>query len=471
METNHQEAFEVSNYRTQVANSDSFDDDGRPKRTGDFLTASAHIISAVIGSGVISLAWAFAQLGWVAGLSLLILFSVVTYYASCFLAACYRTENQATGNRNYTYLHCVRSHLGRMNATLCGCVQYANLFGTAVGYTISASISMMAVRRSNGHRNSGGKNRCKIMISFAIFQILLSQISEFDKFSWLPIVPGVMSFTYSVIALYLGITKVIGNRTVRGSLTGVSIGVMSESQKFWRCFQALGNIASAYSYATILIEIQDKIKSPPEESKTMSKAISVSALVTSIFYLLCGSVGYAAFGDASPRNLLTGFGFYKSYWLVDIANVAILVHLVAAFQVDCQFMFLFIENLAAKQFPDSDFIKKEFEVPVPGCEPLKLNLFRLVSRTTFVICCTGIAILVPFSTDIVELIRTISYWPLTVYFPVEMYIVQTRIRKWSTKWICLQMLSATCFVLIMLAAVGSTAGLLHKVYNPLMPGY
>lgn len=130
------------------------------------------------------------------------------------------------------------------------------------------------------------------MISFAIFQILLSQISEFDKFSWLPIVPGVMSFTYSVIALYLGITKVIGmvhvmlestviyyiimswwlmnltwmvlvigNRTVRGSLTGVSIGVMSESQKFWRCFQALGNIASAYSYATILIEIQVQVHS------------------------------------------------------------------------------------------------------------------------------------------------------------------------------------------------------------------
>ncbi|CAI0459877.1 unnamed protein product, partial [Linum tenue] len=30
-------------------------------------TASAHIITTVIGSGVLSLAWAIAQLGWVVG--------------------------------------------------------------------------------------------------------------------------------------------------------------------------------------------------------------------------------------------------------------------------------------------------------------------------------------------------------------------------------------------------------------------
>nr|TKR86169.1 Amino acid permease 4 [Populus alba] len=44
-----------------------FDDDGRPKRTGTVWTASAHIITAVIGSGVLSLAWAIGQLGWITG--------------------------------------------------------------------------------------------------------------------------------------------------------------------------------------------------------------------------------------------------------------------------------------------------------------------------------------------------------------------------------------------------------------------
>lgn len=47
---------------------------------------------------------------------------------------------------------------------------------------------------------------------------------------------------------------------IRGSLTGISIGTVTETQKIWRSFQALGNIAFAYSYSLILIEIQVNIR-------------------------------------------------------------------------------------------------------------------------------------------------------------------------------------------------------------------
>ncbi|XP_027941591.1 amino acid permease 3-like [Vigna unguiculata] len=474
----YQEAFAASKHQIQLPDSDFFDDDGRPKRTGTVWTSSAHIITAVIGSGVLSLAWAIAQLGWVAGPAIMILFSAVTYYTSILLAACYRTGDQVNGKRNYTYTQAVRSYLGGMNVKFCALVQYANLFGVAIGYTIAASISMMAVKRSNCYHNSGGKDPCKMnsnvyMISFGIAEIILSQIPDFNELWWLSIVAAVMSFTYSIIGLGLGIAKVIGNGVIKGSLTGVSIGVVSESQKIWRTFQALGNIAFAYSYSMILIEIQDTIKSPPEESKTMSKATLVSVLVTSIFYLLCGGFGYAAFGDESPGNLLTGFGFYNPYWLLDIANVAIVVHLVGAYQVYCQPLFQFIENNASQKFPDNDFMTKEFEVPIPGSKPFKLNLFRCVWRTIFVVCCTVMAMLLPFFNDIVGLIGAIGFWPLTVYFPVEMYIAQAKIPKWSTKWICLQMLSAACCIITILAAVGSIAGVLDdlKVYKPFTTTY
>lgn len=42
----------------------------------------------------------------------------------------------------------------------------------------------------------------------------------------------------------------------KGSLTGISIGAVTQTQKIWRSFQALGNIAFAYSFAVVLIEIQ-----------------------------------------------------------------------------------------------------------------------------------------------------------------------------------------------------------------------
>lgn len=251
------------------------------------------------------------------------------------------------------------------------------------------------------------------------------------------------------------------NGGFKGSLTGISIGVVTPTHKLWRSFQALGDIAFAYSFSLILIEIQDTIRSPPAESKTMKKASLISTTVTTLFYMLCGCMGYAAFGDMAPGNLLTGFGFFEPFWLVDIANVAIVIHLVGAYQVYCQPLFAFIEKKAAEKFHDSSFVTKEIEIPVLGLlHPYKLNLFRLVWRTGFVITTTVISMMLPFFNDIVGLLGALGFWPLTVYFPVEMYIAQKNIPKWSTKWVCLQILSMACLVITIAAGVGSVAGVI-----------
>lgn len=451
-----------------------FDDDGRIKRTGSVWTASAHIITAVIGSGVLSLAWATAQLGWVAGPTVLLLFSFVTYYTSALLSDCYRTGDPVTGKRNYTYMDAVRANLGGFQVKICGVIQYANLFGVAIGYTIASSISMVAVNRSNCFHKQGHYAACNVsstpyMIMFGVMEIIFSQIPDFDQISWLSIVAAVMSFTYSTIGLGLGVAQVAETGKIEGSLTGISIGTeVTEMQKIWRSFQALGAIAFAYSYSLILIEIQDTLKSPPAEAKTMKRATLISVAVTTVFYMLCGCFGYAAFGDQSPGNLLTGFGFYNPYWLLDIANIAIVVHLVGAYQVYCQPLFAFVEKTAAEWYPDSKIITKEIDVPIPGFKPFKLNLFRLVWRTIFVIITTVISMLMPFFNDVVGILGAFGFWPLTVYFPVEMYIVQKRITKWSARWICLQILSGACLVISIAAAAGSFAGVVSdlKVYRP-----
>lgn len=474
----HRQAFDVSVDVPQHPGSKCFDDDGRLKRTGNVWTASAHIITAVIGSGVLSLAWATAQLGWVAGPPVMFLFSLVTYYTSTLLSACYRSGDPVTGKRNYTYMDAVRSNLGGLQVKICGTFQYLNLFGVAVGYTIASSISMMAIKRSNCFHKSGGEDPCHInsnpyMIAFGITEIIFSQIPDFDQLWWLSIVAAVMSFTYSTIGLGLGIAKVAENGKFGGSLTGISVGTVTQTQKIWKSFQALGDIAFAYSYSIILIEIQDTVKSPPSEAKTMKKATLISVAVTTLFYMLCGCMGYAAFGDMSPGNLLTGFGFYNPYWLLDIANAAIVIHLIGAYQVYCQPLFAFIEKQAAQRFPDSQFITRDIRIPLPGSRYYNLNLFRLVWRTIFVIITTLISMLLPFFNDIAGLLGALGFWPLTVYYPVEMYIAQKRIPKWSTRWLCLQILSAACLIISIAAAAGSIAGVVLdlKSYKPFSTDY
>ncbi|TYH79641.1 hypothetical protein ES332_D03G077700v1 [Gossypium tomentosum] len=337
------------------------DDDGRPKRTGTAWTASAHIITAVIGASVLSLARATAQLGWIAGPVVMFMFSFITYYTSTLLAACYRSGDPVNGKRNYTYMDAVRSNLGGFEVKICGWVQYLNLFGVAIAYTIASSISMM-----------------------------------------------------------------------------------------W-----------------------DTLKAPPSESKTMKKATLLSVGVTTFFYMLCGCTGYAAFGDLSPGNLLTGFGFYNPFWLLDIANAAIVIHLVGAYQVYCQPLFAFVQKTASEKFPDSKFTTKDIKISIPGFRPYNLNLFRLVWRTCFVMITTLISMLLPFFNDIVRLLGALGFWPLTVYFPVEMYISQKKMPKWSTTWLCLQVLSIACLVITIATAAGSIAGIVLdlKSYTSFSTGY
>ncbi|XP_042046811.1 amino acid permease 6-like isoform X2 [Salvia splendens] len=315
--------------------SKDFDDDGRSRRTGTVLTASAHIITAVIGSGVLSLAWAIAQLGWVAGPAVLVAFSFITYLTSTFLADSYRHQ----GRRNYTYMDVVRSHLGGYKVQLCGVAQYGNLIGVTIGYTITASISMVAVKRSNCFHKEGHEAACSIstypfMAIFGGIQLVLSQIPNFHELSWLSIVAAVMSFAYSSIGFALSVAKLAGGGGhVETGLTGTRVGVdTSASEKVWKSFQAIGDIAFAYAFSTILIEIQDTLKSPPPENVAMKKASLVGVSTTTLFYVLCGCLGYAAFGNDAPGNFLTGFGFYEPFWLIDFANVCIAIHLIGAYQ-------------------------------------------------------------------------------------------------------------------------------------------
>jgi len=69
-------------------------------------------VAAVVGSGVLALAWTVAQLGWVVGPLVLVGFSCVTYYTSALLADCYRYPDPVDGAVNREYIDAVRCYLG-----------------------------------------------------------------------------------------------------------------------------------------------------------------------------------------------------------------------------------------------------------------------------------------------------------------------------------------------------------------------
>ncbi|KAJ1702665.1 hypothetical protein LUZ63_002444 [Rhynchospora breviuscula] len=438
------------------------------ERKGTVWTATAHIFTAVFGSGVLALAWSVAQLGWIAGPLALIAFSCVTFYTSAMLADTYRAPDPVTGMRNPTYMEAVRAYLSPRKVNICGIVQYMNLWGTLVGYTITAAISMKAINYmfyQDGYELKGNSSGT-FMLQFGIAQLILSQLPSLENITWLSVMSAVMSFVYSFIGLGLSIANWIANGHIEGH--AVEITTLSPSEKTWNSLQALGNIAFAYTFAEVLIEIQDTLRPSPPENITMKKASLYGIGGTTIFYLTMGCAGYAAFGSNAPGNILTGFGSYGPSWLVGIANICLILHLLGAYQIYAQPIFAAVERRVAAQWSEANIISRVYTIYVPVFRqrPISFSLSRLVIRSIIILASTLVAMMVPFFNAVLGLLGAISFWPMTVYFPISMHIAQKKISSGTPKWIFLQILSILCLVTSLAVTVSSVVDIATSLNLP-----
>ncbi|KAL6215548.1 hypothetical protein ACLB2K_014977 [Fragaria x ananassa] len=438
------------------------DDDGKLKRTGTVWTACAHIITASIGAGVLSLAWAMAQLGWLAGIFILLFCTFAAGYASTLLADCYRFPDPVSGKRNYSYMEAVKVYLGGTMNKICGWMLYINLATIGVGFTIITAKSLLAIQKSNCHRKYGEDSTCMFssiphMVGFGIVEIFLSQLQNFHKLTWLSKLAATMSCMQLLKSDFL-LLRSYQYQVRHGGTTSLAGVEQSSSEKIWMTFIAAGDIAFACSYALVLFDIQDTLKSLPPENKVMKRAVVIGGLTMALLFTMCGSFGYAAFGNKTPENLLAGFGDEMpwAFWLLDLANFGIVVHIV----VLCQPVSRIVELLATSRWPKSNFFTKENPVGL-GNMKFNLNMFRLTWRTFYVVVVTVIAMAMPSFTNMLALLGAIGYWPLIVYVPIEMHIAQNKIQKLTLRWFGLQLLSFLSLLISLAAASGSIYGL-HK---------
>lgn len=129
-------------------------------------------------------------------------------------------------------------------------------------------------------------------------------------------------------------------------------------------------------------------------------------------------------------------------------------------QVYSQPVFAYVEKWLAKKFPQSRFVNEFYRCELPLLPPFQLNMLRLCFRTAYVISTTGLAMLFPYFNQVLGVIGALNFWPIAVYFPVEMYFVQSKTRAWTRKWVGLQVFSMFCLVLSLVGLIGSVQGLI-----------
>jgi amino acid permease len=139
------------------------------------------------------------------------------------------------------------------------------------------------------------------------------------------------------------------------------------AERVFGFFEALGVVAFAYAGHNVVLEIQATIPSTPEmpSKKPMWKGVVVAYVIIALHYFPVALVCYWAFGNTVDDNILKTL--QKPKWLIAIANMMVVLHVVGSYQVYAMPVFDMIEMVLVK--------KLRFPPGLP---------VRLVARTAYV---------------------------------------------------------------------------------------
>lgn len=128
-------------------------------------------------------------------------------------------------------------------------------------------------------------------------------------------------------------------------------------------------------------------------------------------------------------------------------------------KVLAQPVFGVLESWASNTWPKSKFINDEHPLGIGKYNSkFTVNFFRLIWRTIFVTMAMLISMAFPFFNEVLAFLGAIAYWPMTVYFPLEMYIVRKNIKRGTINWFGLQLVNLVCLLAALAAACGSIQG-------------
>ncbi|KAL6784593.1 hypothetical protein ACKKBF_B02420 [Auxenochlorella protothecoides x Auxenochlorella symbiontica] len=312
--------------------------DGIPNlKKGTLYTGAIHIFCGIVGAGVLALPRSLGWLGWVAGPLLIIAFYFMSLTAAWLLADCYEVD----GVENGRYHDIVNHIMGKKWAYGVSTFQLLNIVLIDIAYTITAGKAMVTLANTACGWQGIDADACfdkswAMTVIFGGVQIVSSQVPNLESAWWVSAIGTLTSLFYASVALVLGL-KSAHNRL--GSVAGIPATPVN---KAFSVMSSLGAIGFAYTFSTILVEIQDTLKQPPKASKTMSKAISISVTGAFVFYFLVAVGGYASLGDAVPGYILGGL--VGPEWVIFAANFAVLGHMWSAYQIFAHPMFDTLES-------------------------------------------------------------------------------------------------------------------------------
>lgn len=369
---------------------------------GSWLHCGYHLTTSIVAPPLLSLPFAFASLGWSAGMVCLVVGAAVTFYSYNLLSRVLEHHAQQ-GRRQLRFRDMATDILGPGWARYyIGPIQFMVCFGAVVASTLLAGQSMKAIYLI---ANPGGTIKLYVFVAvFGVFLVILAQLPSFHSLRHVNLVSLLLCLSYSLCAVagcvYLGTSD-------RAPPKDYSI-VGDTHTRVYGVFNAIAVIATTYGNG-IIPEIQATVAAPVTGKMFKGLCLCYAVVVTTFFSV--ATAGYWAFGNAAQGLLLNNFMVdgrpVIPVWLLLMAELFTLVQLSATATVYLQ--------------PTNEVLEGILSDPKAGQYAARNVVPRLVSRTAAVAFGTTIAAMIPFFGDMNALIGAFGFMPLDFAVPALFY--------------------------------------------------
>ncbi|OIW02987.1 hypothetical protein TanjilG_13624 [Lupinus angustifolius] len=309
-------------------------------RNAKWWYAAFHNVTAMVGAGVLSLPSGMSDLGWGPGVVILVLSWIITLYT---LWEMVEMHEMVPGKRFDRY-HELGQHVfgEKLGLWIVVPQQLICEVGMNIVYMVTGGKSLQKVHDLVCNNCRTMKTSYFIMI-FASVHFVLAHLPNFNAISGISLAAAVMSLSYSTIAWIASAHK------------GIQEGVQyrykatSTSGTIFNFINALGDLAFAYAGHNVVLEIQATIPSSPKNPSKgpMWKGVIIAYLIVALCYFPVALIGYWMFGNAVSDNILVSL--HKPTWLIVIANLFVVIHLIGGYQLYAMPVFDMIETLMVKK--------------------------------------------------------------------------------------------------------------------------
>lgn len=384
-------------------------------RNAKWWYSAFHNVTAMVGAGVLSLPYAMAGLGWGPGVTVMVLSWIITLYT---LWQMVEMHEMVPGKRFDRYHELGQHAFGeKLGLWIVVPQQLIVEIGVDIVYMVTGGKSLKKFHDTVCPECKEIKLTYFIMI-FASVHFVLSHLPNFNSISGVSLAAAVMSLSYSTIAWAASANKGVQPNVEYGYRATTTPGTV------FGFFASLGDVAFAYAGHNVVLEIQATIPSTPEKPSKipMWRGVIVAYIVVAICYFPVAFIGYWMFGNAVEDNIL--LSLQKPSWLIAMANMFVVVHVIGSYQIYAMPVFDMIETVLVK--------KLRFK---------PTWWLRFISRNLYVAFTMFVGITFPFFGGLLGFFGGFAFAPTTYFLPCIMWLAIYKPKKfslsWITNWICI----------------------------------